>query len=359
MSAEKGLYYCFGCGESGDVITFVREIEHLDFVGAVERLAAKAGITLRYTTQQQGEGRKRHGRLVEVMERGGRLVPRAPAHVARRRPRPRLPALAGPRAATTVRQFRIGWAPDGWDALAKALAPSPASVLQSTPGSASSTGGTASRTSSATGCCSRSSTPRATRWRSAGGCMPGGTTGPKYRNTAGDAALPQEPGALRPQLGQGRASSRPTRSIVCEGYTDVIGFATAGHAPGGGHLRHALTEEHVKLLRRFARRVVLAFDADAAGQAAAERVYEWEQAHDIDVAVADLPAGRRSRRPRPARSRARCGPRSSAPGRSWASASTGCWPAPTSARPRVGPGPPRPPWRSSPSTPASSSATST
>ncbi len=53
----------------------------------------------------------------------------------------------------------------------------------------------------------------------------------------------------------------------------------------------ALTEEHVRLLRRYARRLVLAFDADAAGQAAAERFYQWERDHEIEVAVADLPSG--------------------------------------------------------------------
>jgi DNA primase len=77
--------------------------------------------------------------------------------------------------------------------------------------------------------------------------------------------------------------------IVCEGYTDVIGFATAGLGRAVATCGTALTEEHVKLLRRFARRVVLAFDADAAGQNAAARFYEWEKAHDLDVAVADLP----------------------------------------------------------------------
>ena len=48
VNPEKGVYYCFGCQKSGDAITFVREVEHLDFVGAIERLAARAGITLRY-----------------------------------------------------------------------------------------------------------------------------------------------------------------------------------------------------------------------------------------------------------------------------------------------------------------------
>src|SRR5271156_1581456 len=54
VNAEEGLYYCFGCGAKGDIITFVREIEHLDFVEAVEKLAARAGISLRYDDAATG-----------------------------------------------------------------------------------------------------------------------------------------------------------------------------------------------------------------------------------------------------------------------------------------------------------------
>ena len=54
VNSAEGLYYCFGCRVSGDVITFVREMEHTDFVGAVEWLAAKAGIVLRYTDRDEG-----------------------------------------------------------------------------------------------------------------------------------------------------------------------------------------------------------------------------------------------------------------------------------------------------------------
>src|SRR5919107_4837038 len=57
VNAEEGLYYCFGCQAKGDIITFVREVEHLEFVEAVERLAAKAGIQLRY--DQAADGRDR------------------------------------------------------------------------------------------------------------------------------------------------------------------------------------------------------------------------------------------------------------------------------------------------------------
>jgi DNA primase len=79
--------------------------------------------------------------------------------------------------------------------------------------------------------------------------------------------------------------------IVCEGYTDVIGFARAGLPAAVATCGTALTTDHVKLLRRYARKLVLSFDADAAGLAAAERFYQWEKDHELEVAVAALPAG--------------------------------------------------------------------
>src|SRR6187397_712487 len=63
INPEMGVYYCFGCQKSGDAITFIREIEHLDFVEAVERLAGRAGITLRYDDASFSVERKRKQRL--------------------------------------------------------------------------------------------------------------------------------------------------------------------------------------------------------------------------------------------------------------------------------------------------------
>ena len=75
-------------------------------------------------------------------------------------------------------------------------------------------------------------------------------------------------------------------------YTDVIGFADAELPRAVATCGTALTEEHIKLLKRFsANRLVLSFDADAAGHAAAERVYAWEKEYGLDVRVADLPPG--------------------------------------------------------------------
>jgi DNA primase len=79
--------------------------------------------------------------------------------------------------------------------------------------------------------------------------------------------------------------------VVCEGYTDVIGFFQAGLPRAVATCGTALGEEHFTLLRNFGRRIVLAFDADSAGQSAVSRVYEWERKHEVDVAVAALPPG--------------------------------------------------------------------
>ena len=91
VNGAEGLYYCFGCQKSGDVITFVREIEHLDFAAAVEWLAGRAGITLTYTDPDQGEGRKKKAKLHAVMERSvdwyhQRLLTGADAGAARAYP---------------------------------------------------------------------------------------------------------------------------------------------------------------------------------------------------------------------------------------------------------------------------------
>jgi DNA primase len=286
VNAEEKLYYCFGCGAKGDVITFVREIEHVDFVGAVEKLAAKAGIALRYTDEGQNEGRKRRAKLLDAVAKAvdwyhERLLSAPDAAHARGYLRSR--GFSG----EDVRAYRIGWAPDSWDELARALRV-PNDVL----------------TEAGLGFLNSRGRPTdAFRGRvmfpiydvagdpvGFGGRILPGLEGAKYKNSV-DSAIYNKSRLL---YGLNRAKAdivRADESIVCEGYTDVIGFAKAGVPRAVATCGTALTEEHVKLLRSFARRVVLAFDADAAGQNAAERVYAWERQYDLDVAVANLPGG--------------------------------------------------------------------
>jgi DNA primase len=286
VNQELGLYRCWGCQVRGDAITFVREVEHLDFVAAVELLAGRAGITLRYSDQGEGESRKRRARLVAAVEKAvewyhERLL--AAPDAARARAYLRERGLTG----DEVRAFKVGWAPEGWDTMVKDLR-LPNDVLQDTGLGFLNRGGR--QTDAFRG---RILFPIYDANGDAvgfgGRVMPGGE-GPKYKNTP-ETVLYQKSKLLYALNWSKARIVNDDRAIVCEGYTDVIGFARAGLPAAVATCGTALTEEHVRLLRRYARRLVLAFDADAAGQAAAERFYQWERDHEIEVAVADLPSG--------------------------------------------------------------------
>ncbi len=286
VNQELGLYRCWGCQVRGDAITFVREIEHLDFVAAVELLAGWAGITLRYSDRDEGEGRKRRARLVAAVGAAvdwyhERLLSAPDASAARKYLRSR--GLSG----DEVRAFRIGWAPEAWDELVKALKLPDDIVRDAGLGYLNRSG---RQTDVFRG---RILFPIFDANGDAvgfgGRVMPDGD-GPKYKNTP-ETVLYQKSKLLYALNWSKARIVTDDRAIVCEGYTDVIGFARVGLPAAVATCGTALTEEHVRLLRRYARRLVLAFDADAAGQAAAERFYQWERDHDLEVSVADLPAG--------------------------------------------------------------------
>ena len=287
VNVEEGLYYCFGCGKRGDVITFLREIEGLDFETAVERLAAKAGIALRYTTNVEGEDRKRRSRLIEAVGRAvafyhERLLTAADAGEARKYLRSR--GIDG----DVVRTYQIGWAPDAWDALARHLSLSDKDWRDSGLGYLNSRGGQSDAFRA------RVLFPiydeRGDPIGFGGRILPG-HDGAKYKNTSDEAAIYSKSRVLYGLNWSKTDIAHVGEAIVCEGYTDVIGFALAGIPRAVATCGTALTEDHVRLLQRFAKRFVLAFDADAAGRGATERVYEWEAKHNVEFAVADLPQG--------------------------------------------------------------------
>ncbi len=286
VNGEQGLFYCFGCQKKGDVITFVREVEHLDFVGAVEYLAARTGVAVRSTDKRQDEHRREKQRLTEALSAAvtwyhERLLSGPDAGAARRYLRER--GFDGEH----VRRYQLGWAPDDWDALARALQ-LPDKVLQ-----ASGLGFLNRRHRAQDFFRARLLfpifDPQGAPVGFGGRALPG-AEGPKYRNTP-ETRLYSKSKVLYGLNWVKDEVVRADEVVVCEGYTDVMGLAAAGVPRAVATCGTSLTEEHVRLLKRFASRVVLAFDPDAAGQAAAERVYEWEREHTIDVAIADLPPG--------------------------------------------------------------------
>lgn len=287
VNGELGLYYCFGCGAKGDAISFIRETEHLDFATAVEALASRVGISLRYDNQDQpSPGGRRAAALVQTMESAvawyhERLLRAPDAAQARAYLRHR-----GYDAAT-VRLFRLGWAPSGWDCLLKEAGIDP-DLLEGA--------GLAFRNQS--GRLNDSFRGRALfpimdvagRPIGLGGRVLPGGQGPKYKNTTG--TLIYDKSRVLYGLNWAKAAIvERSRVVVCEGYTDVIGLHRAGVTEAVATCGTALAEGHVHLLTGFSRRIVLAYDADAAGQGAADKFYDWERRFEADISVVNLPSG--------------------------------------------------------------------
>ncbi|HEV8296587.1 MAG TPA: toprim domain-containing protein, partial [Acidimicrobiales bacterium] len=191
----------------------------------------------------------------------------------------------------TVRRYQIGWAPEdehNWDLLCRHLRISDADLK------ASGLGAVNSRGRQYDFFRGRVLFPifddRGDPVGFGGRLLPG-HTGPKYKNTSDDAVVYAKSKLLYGLNWAKESVVQAGEAVVCEGYTDVIGFASAGVPRAVATCGTALTEDHIRLLKRFTNRVVLAFDADAAGQNAAARVYEWEQKLEVEFAVADLPDG--------------------------------------------------------------------
>lgn len=286
INREAGLYHCFGCQASGDVISYVCEREHLGFVAAVERLAGRAGVTLRYTDPDENERRQHrhslHGALAQAVDwYHHRLLTAPDAEPAR--------AYLADRGidADQIERYQLGWAPAGWNELADALDVSRDVFIGAGLGFINKSG---RLTDSFRGRVLFPIFDAEDRPVGFGGRIMPGADGPKYKNSVESKIY------LKSRVLYGLNWARADivaggTAVVCEGYTDVLGLADAGIPTAVATCGTSLTDDHVRILTSYAKRIVLAFDADAAGQGAAAKVYEWEQRHQVDVAVAVFPPG--------------------------------------------------------------------
>ncbi|MEA2023836.1 MAG: DNA primase [Actinomycetota bacterium] len=288
IDPARGLFHCFGCGKSGDVFGWVQETQGLGFSDALELLARRAGVTLT-RDPEAAKHRDRRERLVDAVERSvsfynERLRTADDAGHARSYLRSR------GYDADVVEQFHLGYAPDAWETLVKHLRDT----------------GVSDEAMTGAGLASRSRRGGLVdRFRNRlmfpiydvrGDAVGFGARlldgdGPKYLNS------PETPIYHKSRLlyGLNWAKSQIVRSdesVVVEGYTDVIAFHLADMPVAVATCGTAMGEEHLDLLRRFSKRVVLAFDADEAGAGAAERGFERSVPGDLDLRVAVLPEGR-------------------------------------------------------------------
>lgn len=309
---ELGLWHCFGCGEGGDVIAFVQKHDHLSFTEAVEYLASKTGVQLRYT--DAGSGRPgesdpgRRQRLLAAHQAASEFyqgqLTTAGAVVARR-------FLAG-RGFTRdhAAQFDTGYAPQGWDHLYRELRRkgfSDADLL-------------------AAGLVSQGSRGVYDRFRgrlmwpikdTTGAVIGFGARklhdddpGPKYLNT------PETPIYHKSQVLYGldlakREIARQRQVVVVEGYTDVMAMHVAGIPTAVATCGTAFGTDHIRMVRRLmgdtatsssgviladghamGGEVIFTFDGDAAGQKAALRAFEQDQQFATQTFVAVDSEGR-------------------------------------------------------------------
>jgi DNA primase len=288
IDAARGLYHCFGCGKSGDVYRWVQETQGLDFSGAVEFLARRAGVTLT-VDPEAAKRRGKRDRLVEATAKAvafysDRLKTAEDAGGARSYLRGR--GYDG----EVVDRFSIGYSPDDWEALVTHLRSE----------------GIRDDTMLEADLARMSRNDKLIdRFRGRlmfpvfdvrGDAVGFGARilegdGPKYLNSSESAIYHKS----RLLYGLNWAKSdivRQDTSVVVEGYTDVIAMHIAEMPIAVATCGTALVEGHLDLLRRFSERVVLAFDADEAGAAAALRGFERSVPGDLDLRVAILPDGK-------------------------------------------------------------------
>ena len=289
VDPAKQVYYCFGCGQGGNVFRFLMDVEHLAFPEAVERLARGAGVTLRYEGVSPGERRARSRResLYGANQQAAELYHRFLLDSPEAEPaRTYLQSRGFTKEA--VQEFGVGYAPGYADFLLRRLARqlSPELLVEA---------GLALKDASGT---------VRDRFRSritfpvhdlAGRAVGFGARllegdGPKYLNS------PETPvyrkGEMLYNLNRAKgAVTSSGRAHVVEGYTDVIALDRGGIETAVATCGTALSEGHMKLLSRFAERVVLAFDSDEAGARAAERAYGFFEQFPLEVMVLVLPAG--------------------------------------------------------------------
>jgi DNA primase len=284
---DKGNYHCFGCGANGDIFSFVMKTENLDFADALRELAARAGVTLR-AKRGDDEASRRRGELIQLVEQAvlyyQQALRRPEAQAARE-------YLAGRGIdQTTIDRFRIGWAPDRWDALQPFLVQKgadPPLIVAAGLAAEREGGGYYDRFRG------RLMFPIANERGELVG-FGGRTLGagePKYLNSPQTELF--DKGATLYGVDLARATIRALdRATIVEGYVDVLIAHQHGFTDVIASLGTALTERQVNVLKRLTKTVVLALDADSAGEEAVLRGLEVaRRAYGDEQVAVPLPQG--------------------------------------------------------------------
>ena len=297
VTPSRGMWYCFGCGEGGDVLSFVQKIDHLSFAEVVEKLADRTGVELRYVeggaaiNRQQGQ----RTRLVEAHKQAAAFYVEQLATAEAQVGRDFLTSRGFDADFAGV--FGVGFAPKGWDALTGHLRKKAFTDAELLAGGLVSQGNR--------GVYDRFRGRLVWPIRDLGGDVIGfgarrlfdDDDGPKYLNT------PETPIYKKSQVLYGidlarREISKRQQAVIVEGYTDVMACHLAGIPTAVATCGTSFGTEHIKVLRRLLMdddqmrgNVIFTFDGDAAGRKAALRAFEEDQRFVTQTFVAVEPSG--------------------------------------------------------------------
>jgi DNA primase len=312
VSPSRQTFHCFGCGAGGSVFRFVMDYEHVDFPSAVHKLAARSGITVVEKSRGSGADEERQRelrqRLLKLHAGAAQwfhenLIKREAGETARKYLRAR------GITAEIAKHWQLGYAPDGWDAFGSwargqgyDVRDLIASGLVKTKDESDSSKPQPSRSALR----SAHATASYDRFRGriifpicndigeviafSGRLLVDEPGAAKYLNSP-ETALFRKGSVLFGLDKTKRALIEADCAVVCEGQLDLITLFESGITNVVAPQGTAFTDSQARILKRFVNEVVLCFDADAAGQKAAERSLDALLQNDLVVRVAEMPAG--------------------------------------------------------------------
>lgn len=289
---ETGMYYCFGCHKGGDVISFVQDIEHTDFMGAVSILAAKAGMTVPEFSKKEGGGgisKRKRDRLYSLMREAASFYHKSLVGDAGKAARDYLENRGISRP--TLTSFGLGFAPG--NALIDRLRDMGYSNDEMLDAGVAGTG-KSGRLYDVLG--GRLIVPIINNLKQViafGGRVLEKGEQPKYRNTKETVIFDKS----RELFGQHTIKKAMIEGavdsvIMVEGYMDVISLYQAGIKNCMASMGTALTVQQARLLKRYADKVYISYDGDFAGQKATMRGLDILYGEGLSVKVVSVPGGK-------------------------------------------------------------------
>ncbi|MDY2941224.1 MAG: DNA primase [Varibaculum sp.] len=305
VNVNSGYFHCFGCGEGGDVFAFIEKINHVDFVGSVEYLAAKYGVELHYDTSREGQERAQQSSIRSRITEANRIAEQFFIDSLQQpfaQPGRNFLAERG-FDEEAIRHFGIGYSPPGWDNLLRLLRGR----------------GFDERELAVSGLLTQGKRGLYDRFRNRliwpirdlagtvigfGARQMGGEEGAKYLNTPETPLYKKSKALYGIDLAK-KAIVAKRQVVIVEGYTDVMAAHLAGIETAVATCGTAFGEGHVGIIRRLlgdnpdiaagvqlssgtsiGGSIIFTFDGDAAGQKAALRAFKTDQSFAAQTFVA-------------------------------------------------------------------------